>query len=132
MPVPDEYHMHEPGEQPTDVLLLPSFTIVENVTPQLAPDLIEHFVNHSLTTTTPLGALPEKKDENGVKPLEQEQQQQEQPPHPSTHPSHQPLLHRTPVLMPLSSFFALNEPATHVAGNQHPCCAKNSSAICGR
>ncbi|KAJ5183671.1 hypothetical protein N7492_001287 [Penicillium capsulatum] len=58
MPVPDEYHMHEQGKQPTDVLLLPSFTIVENVTPQLVPDLIEHFVNKSLTTTTPLGAEP--------------------------------------------------------------------------
>ncbi|KAJ5168338.1 uncharacterized protein N7482_003932 [Penicillium canariense] len=58
MPVPDEYHMHEAGKQPTDVLLLPSFTVVEHVTPQLAPDLIEHFVNKSLTTTTPLGASP--------------------------------------------------------------------------
>ncbi|KAJ5086568.1 hypothetical protein NUU61_007875 [Penicillium alfredii] len=58
MPVPDEYHIHEPGKQPTDVLLLPSFTIVEHVTPQLAPELIDHFVNRSLTTTTPLGTRP--------------------------------------------------------------------------
>ncbi|KAF9888004.1 hypothetical protein FE257_009394 [Aspergillus nanangensis] len=55
MPVPDEYHYHDPGKQPTTVLLLPSFTIVDHVTPSLAPDLIEHFVNRSLTTTTPLG-----------------------------------------------------------------------------
>ncbi|KAJ6160995.1 hypothetical protein N7470_004391 [Penicillium chermesinum] len=58
MPVPDEYHIHESGQQPTNVLLLPSFTVVENVTPQLAPDLIENYVNKSLTTTTPLGAAP--------------------------------------------------------------------------
>ena len=58
MSVPDEYHMHETGKQPTNVLLLPSFTIVENVTPQLAPDLIKNFVSDSLTTTTPLGAAP--------------------------------------------------------------------------
>jgi hypothetical protein len=56
MPVPDEYHMADAGKQPTDVLLLPSFTVVEHVTPQLVPDLIENFVNQSLTTTTPLGA----------------------------------------------------------------------------
>lgn len=54
MSVPDEYHMYEAGKQPTNVLLLPSFTVVEHVTPQLAPDLIEHFINPSLTTTTPL------------------------------------------------------------------------------
>ncbi|KAJ5089572.1 hypothetical protein N7532_008256 [Penicillium argentinense] len=92
MPVPDEYHMHEPGKQPTDVLLLPSFTVVENVTPQLAPDLIEHFVNRSLTTTTPLGASSSqesqslKEDKNGYHSSEQEQEQ-EQPaeiPHPAS------------------------------------------------
>jgi hypothetical protein len=78
MPVPDEYHMHESGKQPTDVLLLPGFTIVEQVTPQLVPDLIEHFVNKSLTTTTPLGASP-------TSPVEKEpedQGQEQQPPHP--------------------------------------------------
>ncbi|KAJ5297555.1 hypothetical protein PENANT_c005G00745 [Penicillium antarcticum] len=58
MPVPDEYHFEEKGKQPTNVLLLPSFTVVEHVTPQLVPDLIENFVNKSLTTTTPLGEAP--------------------------------------------------------------------------
>lgn len=77
MPVPDEYHMHEQGKQPTDVLLLPSFTIVESVTPQLAPDLIEHFVNKSLTTTTPLGAAP-------ASPQAEADSAEEQPPHPSS------------------------------------------------
>lgn len=83
MPVPDEYHMHEPGQQPTNVLLLPSFTIVEHVTPQLVPDLVANFVNTSPTTTTPLGGVsPEKESQNGVDSPGQEQQEQ-QPPHPS-------------------------------------------------
>lgn len=55
MPVPDEYHDHEPGEQPTSVLILPGFTIVDCVTPALTLDLIKHFVNPSVTTMTPLG-----------------------------------------------------------------------------
>lgn len=76
MPVPDEYHMHEAGKQPTNVLLLPSFTVVENVTPQLVPDLIEHHVNHSLTTTTPLGAKSEAQPQST-------DQQQQPPPHPT-------------------------------------------------
>lgn len=54
MPVPDEYHDHEPGKQPTNVLLLPSFTIIDHVTPALTPDLINYFVNPAITTTTPL------------------------------------------------------------------------------
>lgn len=55
MPVPDEYYDHEAGEQPTNVLILPSFTIVEHVTPTLVPDLIQYFINRATTTTTPLG-----------------------------------------------------------------------------
>ncbi|KAJ5595323.1 uncharacterized protein N7459_001531 [Penicillium hispanicum] len=85
MPVPDEYHMHEQGKQPTNVLLLPSFTVVENVAPQQAPELIEHFVNRSLTTTTPLGAAPEINPsalENEID--EQSQNQEQQPPHPAS------------------------------------------------
>ncbi|PYH93019.1 hypothetical protein BO71DRAFT_382436 [Aspergillus ellipticus CBS 707.79] len=58
MPVPDEYHYEESGKQPTTVLLLPNFTIIDQVTPALAPDLIKYFVNRASTTTTPLGAVP--------------------------------------------------------------------------
>ncbi|PYH73577.1 uncharacterized protein BO88DRAFT_440794 [Aspergillus vadensis CBS 113365] len=73
MPVPDEYHYHDAGKQPTTVLLLPRFTIVDHVTPQLAPDLIKYFVNRSPTTTTPLvGGNNNNNDES-------EQQQQQQP-----------------------------------------------------
>lgn len=83
MPVPDEYHMADAGKQPTNVLLLPSFTVVEHVTPQLVPDLIENFVNGSLTTTTPLGAIPPSPE----KSTEANQDQNPTPqdlPHPST------------------------------------------------
>ncbi|KAI9375310.1 Sucrase/ferredoxin-like-domain-containing protein [Aspergillus egyptiacus] len=58
IPVPDEYHVHEKGQQPTTVLLLPSFTIVEHVTPGLVPDLIRGFIEPAVTTTTPLGVVP--------------------------------------------------------------------------
>ncbi|KAJ5899170.1 hypothetical protein N7495_003914 [Penicillium taxi] len=74
MPVPDEYHTHEAGKQPTNVLLLPSFTVVEGVTPQLVPDLIENFVNRSLTTTTPLGAAPKLLDQNDQTSSEEQQE----------------------------------------------------------
>ncbi|KAA8648696.1 hypothetical protein EYZ11_010687 [Aspergillus tanneri] len=58
IPVPDEYHEHAPGKQPTSVLLLPSFTVVDHVTPILVPQLIQYFVNPAPTTTTPLGQAP--------------------------------------------------------------------------
>ncbi|KAJ5972247.1 Sucrase/ferredoxin-like family protein [Penicillium vulpinum] len=90
MPVPDEYHIADAGKQPTNVLLLPSFTVIEHVTPQLVPDLIENFINRSLTTTTPLGAIPPPPE----KPAEanQDPTQAQDLPHPSTtslksHPS---------------------------------------------
>ncbi|KAB8218856.1 Sucrase/ferredoxin-like-domain-containing protein [Aspergillus novoparasiticus] len=74
MPVPDEYHHHDTGKQPTTVLLLPSFTIVDHVTPALAPDLIKYIVNSAPTTTTPLGAIPEP-----VSVPESEEQTQQPP-----------------------------------------------------
>lgn len=66
MPVPDEYHGHAVGEQPTTVLLLPSFTIIEHVTPQLVPDLIRYFVDPSQTTTTPLGSQTASSNSSGA------------------------------------------------------------------
>ncbi|CAG7938378.1 unnamed protein product [Penicillium nalgiovense] len=84
MPVPDEYHMADAGKQPTNVLLLPSFTVVEHVTPQLVPDLIENFVNRSLTTTTPLGAIPTPPEKPTEANQDQDSPQTQDPPHPST------------------------------------------------
>ncbi|EEP80454.1 conserved hypothetical protein [Uncinocarpus reesii 1704] len=60
MPVPDEYYHHPEGEQPTTVLLLPAFTIIDHVTPALVPDLIKHFVDLAPTTTSPLTGTPQK------------------------------------------------------------------------
>ncbi|KAE8396448.1 Sucrase/ferredoxin-like-domain-containing protein [Aspergillus alliaceus] len=77
MPVPDEYHHHDSGKQPTTVLLLPSFTIVDHVTPALAPDLIKYFVSPAPTTTTPLGALP-----RAIEQSASEDQSQPLPPSP--------------------------------------------------
>lgn len=86
--MPDEYHDHEPGEQPTSVLLLPGFTTIDHVTPALAPDLIKYFVNPSVTTTSPLVPLPpssssppprgEEESASDVSSEEKSQQQQEQ------------------------------------------------------
>lgn len=50
--------MYPEGEQPTTALILPAFTIVQNVTPALAPDLIHHFIDKAATTTTPLNQSP--------------------------------------------------------------------------
>jgi sucrase/ferredoxin-like protein len=70
MPIPEEYRQHKIGLQPTTVLLLPAFTIVEHVTPALAADLIKYFVSPAVTTTTPLPSWPitEKSDEKNPIP----------------------------------------------------------------
>ncbi|KAL8744059.1 MAG: hypothetical protein Q9184_008042 [Pyrenodesmia sp. 2 TL-2023] len=53
MPPPQDNH--SPSD-PTTILLLPSFTIVENVTPKTIPKLIEHHINTAPTSTTPLSS----------------------------------------------------------------------------
>ncbi|KAL8717482.1 MAG: hypothetical protein Q9225_005275 [Loekoesia sp. 1 TL-2023] len=56
IPLPQGHH--SPSD-PTTILLLPSFTIIENVTPKSVPILIEHQINSAVTTTTPfLSANP--------------------------------------------------------------------------
>ncbi|KAL4932217.1 sucrase/ferredoxin-like domain-containing protein [Aspergillus undulatus] len=74
MPVPDEYHAHEKGQQPTTVLLLPSFTIIDHVTPALVPDLIRNYVNPSVTNTTPLNGAPAPASEGTEAELPTEEQ----------------------------------------------------------
>ncbi|KAH0536780.1 hypothetical protein FGG08_006383 [Glutinoglossum americanum] len=51
---PPEFHHGEDGHQPTTVLVLPSFTIVDLVTPADVPELINRFVDTGPTTTAPL------------------------------------------------------------------------------
>lgn len=74
------------------MLLLPSFSIIDHVTPALAPDLINYFVNSAITTTSPLKTSKsepssdseEVDDDKQQQPepepdREQEQEQQETP-----------------------------------------------------
>ncbi|KAL1957787.1 hypothetical protein VTO42DRAFT_5505 [Malbranchea cinnamomea] len=82
MPVPDEYHHAEPGEQPTSVLILPAFTIVEHVTPARASDLIKYFINPAPTTTTPLqNSIPAAKQplQEDIRGREEESQSLDEP-----------------------------------------------------
>ncbi|KFY11589.1 hypothetical protein V491_07145, partial [Pseudogymnoascus sp. VKM F-3775] len=51
--IPTPTH-HNDYAEPTTVLILPAFTIVENVTPSSVPDLITSFINLSPTTTSSL------------------------------------------------------------------------------
>ncbi|KAL8710739.1 MAG: hypothetical protein Q9220_004757 [cf. Caloplaca sp. 1 TL-2023] len=51
--IPTPHHHHSPSD-PTTILLLPSFTIIENVTPKTVPTLIEHHISCAPTSTTPL------------------------------------------------------------------------------
>ena len=39
------------------MLLLPSFTLIDNVTPQSVPQLIHHYIDNAPTSTTPLVSL---------------------------------------------------------------------------
>ncbi|KAL8751400.1 MAG: hypothetical protein Q9199_006441 [Rusavskia elegans] len=50
MPPPYE---HQSPSDPTTILLLPSFTIIENVAPKTVPNLIKHHINPAPTSTTP-------------------------------------------------------------------------------
>ncbi|KAL8802761.1 MAG: hypothetical protein Q9182_003596 [Xanthomendoza sp. 2 TL-2023] len=54
--IPTPHHHHSPSD-PTTILLLPSFTIIENVTPKTVPTLIEHHINLSSTSTTPFPSV---------------------------------------------------------------------------
>jgi hypothetical protein len=45
---------HPDYAEPTSILLLPAFTIIENVTPASVPELITTYIDTAPTTTTPL------------------------------------------------------------------------------
>lgn len=51
--IPTPHHTSDYSE-PTTVLLLPAFTIIENVTPATVPTLISEFIEKAPTNTTPL------------------------------------------------------------------------------
>ncbi|PKY02564.1 putative sucrase/ferredoxin-like family protein [Aspergillus campestris IBT 28561] len=83
IPVPDEYHSHEKGAQPTTVLLLPAFQVIEHVTPALAPALIKHIVSKAPTTTTPLVQQPAPP--TSLPPTEGQELEGQLQTHPSPH-----------------------------------------------
>ncbi|KAK8116113.1 hypothetical protein PG984_012615 [Apiospora sp. TS-2023a] len=58
-------HAHSDAEryvEPTTILLLPAFRLVENVTPAAVPTLVERFIDVAPTNASPLGpvTLPER------------------------------------------------------------------------
>ncbi|KAI9761504.1 MAG: hypothetical protein M4579_001014 [Chaenotheca gracillima] len=52
MPPPSEYYEGTTGHQPTTVLLLPAFQLIDHVRPQDVPELVQRFINVATTTTT--------------------------------------------------------------------------------
>ncbi|KAH0612408.1 uncharacterized protein H6S33_010460 [Morchella sextelata] len=66
MPPPDHHHHHHHHHhhadttkpQPTSVILLPSWTLIENVTPATTPELVSRFINPSPTNLDPLVPIP--------------------------------------------------------------------------
>ncbi|KAF3762055.1 hypothetical protein M406DRAFT_357676 [Cryphonectria parasitica EP155] len=56
--IPTPHHTSDYAE-PTTVLLLPAFAIVENVTPANVPDLISSYINKSPTSTSALAPVYE-------------------------------------------------------------------------
>lgn len=51
-------HDTDDYSEPTTVLLLPAFTLVDNVTPSNVPTLVSQIVSNAPTTTSPMGAPP--------------------------------------------------------------------------
>ncbi|KAI1499493.1 Sucrase/ferredoxin-like-domain-containing protein [Biscogniauxia marginata] len=54
--IPTPSHTTDYSE-PTTVLLLPAFTVIEKVTPAAVPALVSEYINRAPTTTTPLGPV---------------------------------------------------------------------------
>lgn len=55
MPTPSH---HADYSQPTTLLLLPAFSIIENVTPPAVPSLISEYISHAPTTSDPIAPVP--------------------------------------------------------------------------
>lgn len=54
--IPTPTH-HNDYNEPTTIVLLPAFIVIENVTPASVPALIEIYVNNAPTNTTPLASF---------------------------------------------------------------------------
>ena len=71
-----------PYEQPTSVLLLPAFTIIENITPKDVPDLITHVINSAPTNTSPLDHKVVRSNNRQQEPQEPQEPQEKVAAHP--------------------------------------------------
>lgn len=60
IPLPEDHDASDlpPAQRPTTVLLLPAFTLIDNVTPASVPSLITSHIAHAPTTTSPLYNQP--------------------------------------------------------------------------
>lgn len=59
MPPPNHHHHTDSSKpQPTSVILLPSWTLIENVTAATTPELVSRFINPSPTNLDPLVPAP--------------------------------------------------------------------------
>jgi len=56
--IPTPTH-HNDYAEPTTILLLPAFTVIENVTPASVSSLITTYINTAPTNTTPLDSVPQ-------------------------------------------------------------------------
>lgn len=54
--IPTPHHTNDYSE-PTTVLLLPAFTLIENVTPASVPVLVSEYINKAPTNTSPLSPV---------------------------------------------------------------------------
>ena len=66
IPIPPNPQHDHSASAPTTVLLLPSFTLIDNVTPASVEELISQHINPAPTTTTPLCLLPPPNNNNLV------------------------------------------------------------------
>ena len=72
IPLPENHDSDlPPNDRPTTVLLLPSFTFIDDVTPAHVPNLMTNYVSTAPTTMSPLGAslppsIPSSTEQSGV------------------------------------------------------------------
>lgn len=85
IPLPEIQHSDQP-ESATTVLLLPAFTLIDNVTPASVSDLITYHINQAPTTTTPLFPPTTSKTKYLENPLPSQTPPPEAP-HPITSPT---------------------------------------------
>ncbi len=68
IPVPHTSDDISSTSAPTTVLLLPAFTLIENVTPESVPELITHHISTASTTATPLQSPSNQSPSSQPKP----------------------------------------------------------------